>query len=145
MIDDKNLYDQIYNSTADTRGRTWAISTINVDTPTNWFFYKKVILEGGDDSVVHNVSIYDNPFMKEAEKKRTEMAYKGRNNDVWLSDRMAQFVGQVDGFDTSKFFKIDFLYDVMSFKGQKFNICRNLESYSRFMLFYDPAKNKDKA
>jgi hypothetical protein len=27
----------------------------------------------------------------------------------------------------------------------RFNVVRDLDKYERFMLFYDPAKNKDKA
>ena len=145
MIDDEHLYDQAYNSTTDTKWRCWAISTINVETPVNRFFYKKIALEGTEDAKVHNVNLYDNPFIKEAEKKKIEKDLKEKNPQVWSADWMAIFVGWEEWFDTSKFFQIDFFYDVISFKGCKFNLARNLDKYERFLLFYDPAKNKDKA
>lgn len=144
-IDDGNIYEQASNSTSDTKGRMWAISTINVDTPINRFFYKKVMLDGMEDARVINVDIYNNPFMKEDEKRRKEMQYKWKNERVWLADWMAIFVWWQDWFDISKFFKIDFVYDVVTFKWEKFNIIRNIDKYERLLLFYDPAKNKDKA
>lgn len=144
-IDDGNLYEQASNSTSDTKGRMWAVSTINVDTPINWFFYKKVTLDGMEDARVISVDIYNNPFMKDDEKKRKEMQYKDKNKNVWLADWMAIFVGWSDGFDISTFFQIDFVYDVVTFKWVKFNMVREMEKYEKFMLFYDPAKNKDKA
>ena len=70
MIADENLYDQAYNSTTDTKGRMRAISTVNVETPINRFFYKKVNLEWTEDARVHTVDIYNNPFIKQAEKER---------------------------------------------------------------------------
>ncbi|HPC34084.1 MAG TPA: hypothetical protein PLP73_00330 [Candidatus Absconditabacterales bacterium] len=145
MIDDDNLYDQAYNSTTDTKGRMRAISTVNVETPINWFFYKKVNLEGTEDARVHTVDIYNNPFIKQAEKEKKERDFKDKNQAVWLADWMAIFVGGAEGFDVTNFFQIDFVYDVVTFKGCKFNLSRNLDKYERFMLFYDPAKNKDKA
>lgn len=145
MIDDEHLYDQAYNSTTDTKWRCRAISTINVETPVNRFFYKKITLEWTEDAKVHNVNLYDNPFIREAEKKKIEKDLKEKNPQVWSADWMAIFVGWEEWFDTSKFFQIDFFYDVVSFKGCKFNLARNLDKYERFMLFYDPAKNKDKA
>lgn len=145
MIDDEHLYDQAYNSTTDTKWRCWAISTINVETPVNWFFYKKIILEWTEDAKVHNVNLYDNPFIKEAEKKKIEKDLKEKNPQVRSADWMAIFIWGEEWFDTSKFFQIDFFYDVISFKGCKFNLARNLDKYERFLLFYDPAKNKDKA
>lgn len=145
MIDDEHLYDQAYNSTTDTKWRCWAISTINVETPVNRFFYKKITLEGTEDAKVHNVNLYDNPFIKDAEKAKIEKDLKEKNSQVWMSDWMAIFVWGTEWFDTSKFFQIDFFYDVISFRGMKFNLARNLDKYERFLLFYDPAKNKDKA
>lgn len=144
-IDDGNVYEQAYNSTADTKGRMRSASTINVKTPTNWFFYKKVSLDGMEDARVMSVDIYNNPFIPEEEKKRKEMQYKDKQQDVWLADWMAIFVWWQEWFDISNFFQIDFVYDVVTFKWEKFNMARNLEKYERLLLFYDPAKNKDKA
>lgn len=91
-IDNPNTYDQLSNSTGDTKGRMRAISTINVETPINWFFFKKVSLEGMEDCRVHSVDIYNNPFMSKEEKERTERKYKNKNQNVWLADWMAIFV-----------------------------------------------------
>jgi len=144
-ISDWNVYEQAYNSTSDTKWRMWAVSTINVDTPINWFFYKKVWLDGMDDAMVVSVDIYNNPFLSPEEKKRKEQQYKWKDQSVWLADWMAIFVWWDDWFDISTFFQIDFIYDVVSFKWYKFNLARNLDKYERFLLAYDPAKNKDKA
>jgi hypothetical protein len=59
----------------------------------NWFFYKKIALEGTEDAKVHNVNLYDNPFIKEAEKKKIEKDLKEKNPQVWSADWMAIFVG----------------------------------------------------
>ena len=144
-IDNPNTYDQLSNSTGDTKGRMRAISTINVETPINWFFFKKVSLEGMEDCRVHSVDIYNNPFMSKEEKERTERKYKNKNQNVWLADWMAIFVWGADWFDISNFFKIDFTYDVLTFKWCRFNVARNLDKYSRFLICYDPAKTMDKA
>ena len=144
-IDNPNTYDQLSNSTGDTKGRMRAISTINVETPINWFFFKKVSLEGMEDCRVHSVDIYNNPFMSKEEKERTERKYKNKNQNVWLADWMAIFVWGADWFDISNFFKIDFTYDVLTFKWCRFNVVRNLDKYSRFLICYDPAKTMDKA
>lgn len=145
MIDNGNIYDQAYNSTKDTLGRMWGITTINVDTPINRVFYKKVALEWMDDCKVHTVDIYNNPFISQEERERTERQYKDRNQAVWLSDWMAIFVWGVEWFDTSRFFQIDFIYDVLTFKWFKFNLARNIDNYSKLILAYDPAKTLDKA
>lgn len=144
-MDSWNLYEQASNSTSDTKWRMWAVWTINIDTPINWFFYKKVNLEGIRDCKVFSVDIYNNPFMTQEEKDRKEKQFKNRNQNVWLADWMAIFVGWTDGFDISRFFKIDFVYDVVTFKGFRFNLARNLDKYSRFLVSYDPAKTMDKA
>lgn len=144
-IDDWNIYEQAYNSTADTKGRMRAVSTINVETPINRFFYKKVSLDGMEDSRVISVDIWNNPFMKDDEKRRKEIQYRDKNQAVWLADWMAIFVGWSDGFDISTFFQIDFVYDVVTFRWMRFNMVRNIDKYEKLMLFYDPAKNKDKA
>jgi hypothetical protein len=68
------------------------VSTINVETPINWFFYKKVGLDGMEDSRVISVDIWNNPFMKDDEKKRKEIQYRDKNQAVWLADWMAIFV-----------------------------------------------------
>jgi hypothetical protein len=70
-----------------------AVSTINVETPINRFFYKKVGLDGMEDARVMSVDIYNNPFLTEDEKRRKEMQYKDKDNKVWLADWMAIFVG----------------------------------------------------
>lgn len=144
-IDDGNIYEQASNSTSDTKGRMRAVSTINVNTPINWFFYKKVSLEGMYDCKVISVDIYNNPFMRQEEKDRVEKKFKNRNEAVWLADWMAIFVGGSEWFDIWAFFKIDFVYDVVTFKGFRFNLARNLDKYTRFIFSYDPAKNLDKA
>lgn len=144
-IENGNIYDQLSNSTSDTKGRMWAVSTINIDTPINWFFYKKISLDGMEDCKVHSIDIYNNPFMSELEKKRKENQFKDKNQKVWLADWMAIFVWGADGFDISTFFQISFNYDVVTFKWCRFNLARNLDKYSRFLLSYDPAKNMDRA
>jgi len=144
-VDNPNTYDQLANSTGDTKGRMRAISTINVDTPINWFFFKKVGLDGMDDARVHSVDIYNNPFMKQDEKDRMERKYKNKNQWVWLADWMAIFVWGENGFDISNFFKINFTYDVVTFKWCKFNMARNLDKYIKLLICYDPAKTMDKA
>jgi phage terminase large subunit-like protein len=75
-IDDANVYEQVSNSTSDTKGRMRSISTINVDTPINWFFFKKVSLDGAEDCRVVNIDIRNNPFLTDAEKRRKELQYK---------------------------------------------------------------------
>lgn len=144
-IDDWNIYDQASNSTSDTMWRMWAISTINIDTPINRFFFKKISLDWMEDSKVLSIDIWNNPFMSDAEKKRTELKYKDRNPKVWLADWMWIFVWAAEWFDISVFFKMDFNYDVIWFKWNRFNLIRNLDKYQRFMISYDPAKNMDKA
>jgi hypothetical protein len=91
-IENGNIYDQLSNSTSDTKGRMWATSTINIDTPINWFFYKKISLDGMEDCRVHSIDIYNNPFMSDLEKKRKENQFKDKNQKVWLADWMAIFV-----------------------------------------------------
>lgn len=144
-VDNPNTYDQLANSTGDTKGRMRAISTINVDTPINWFFFKKVGLDGMEDSRVHSVDIYNNPFMTKEEKDRMERKYKNKNQWVWLADWMAIFVGGDLWFDISSFFRISFEYNVLTFKWCKFNVVKNVDKYNRFILCYDPAKTMDKA
>jgi len=144
-IDNWNTYDQMANSTSDTKWRMWAVSTINVDIPINWFFFKKVSLDWMDDSRVFSVDIYQNPFMSKEEKERIERKYKNKNKDVWAADWMAIFIWWENSFDISNFFKIDFTYDVMTFKGCVFNVARKLDEYNRFILTYDPAKTLDRA
>jgi hypothetical protein len=70
----------------------FAISTINKDTPINWFFYKKIDLDGGSDSIVMVVDIYQNEFIPEEEKRKLEEKHKVRNPKIWLAEYMAIFV-----------------------------------------------------
>ena len=144
-IENGNIYDQLSNSTSDTKGRMRATSTINIDTPINRFFYKKISLDWMEDCKVHSIDIYNNPFMSELEKKRKEAQFKDKNQKVWLADWMAIFVWGADGFDISTFFQISFNYDVVTFKWCRFNLARDLDKYSRFIMCYDPAKNMDRA
>ena len=95
-MDSGVLYEQASNSTSDTKGRMRAVGTINIDTPINRFFYKKIALEGIKDCKVFSVDIYNNPFMSQEEKDRKEKQYKNRNQNVWLADWMAIFVGGND-------------------------------------------------
>jgi len=92
-IDDENMYEQASNSTSDTKGRMWAVSTINIETPINRFFYKKIGLEGMKDGKVFTVDIYNNPFLSKEEIEKKERQYKFRNQNVRLADWMAIFVG----------------------------------------------------
>jgi len=62
------------------------------------------------------VDIYNNPFIKQAEKEKKERDFKDKNQAVWLADWMAIFVGGAEGFDVTNFFQIDFVYDVVTFK-----------------------------
>jgi hypothetical protein len=92
-----------------------------------------------------NIDIRNNPFLTDAEKRRKELQYKWKNEKVWLADWMAIFIWGAEWFDVTKFFQINFNYDVVTFKGARFNLSRELDKYNRFMLSYDPAKNMDKA
>ena len=143
-VPDAKVYDTSYASTTDTKGRMFAISTINIDTPINWFFYKKIELDGADDSLVCTVDIYYT-FLPIEEIKRIEKKYKNKNESVWLAEYMCIFVWQDKEFNVGKFFNISFDYSVMTFNWLSFNFFNNLNRYKRFWIWYDAARNKDRA
>jgi len=141
--DDPDIYDISYSATTDTRWRMFAISTINKDTPINWFFYKKIDLDGGSDSIVMVVDIYQNEFIPEEEKRKLEEKHKVRNPKIWLAEYMAIFVWQGDMFDISGFFRLDFEYDVLKFNDFSFNFYKKLDKYQKFVIWRDPWRTLD--
>ena len=143
-ISNEVMYDVAYTSTTDKKGSTIASSTINIDMPLNWFFYKKIELDWMDDAKCFSVDLYNNPFWTEKEKKRIEEKYRYKKPLVRNCEYMAIFNTEWSWFQIDKFFKVDFSYDVIRIKWIDLNIKNNLDVYSRFMLCQDPAKTMDK-
>lgn len=140
--DDPDIYDTSMASTTDKRWRMWAISTINKDTPINWFFYKKIDLEWEMDSQVLVVDIWWNDFIPHEEKLRLQNQNK-HNKKIWLSEYMAIFVWQWSSFDMTWFFRIDFDYDVYKFWDFSFRFTRKLDKYKKFLINRDPWRDID--
>lgn len=143
-IADEKMYEVAYTSTTDKKWCTIASSTINIDMPINWFFYKKIELDGMYDWKCFSVDLYNNPFWTDKEKKRIENKYRYKKPLVRNCEYMAIFNTEWGWFQIDKFFTVDFDYSVKRVKWIDINIAANLSIYTRFIIGQDPAKTMDK-
>ena len=144
-ISDWELYDVAYATTATVKWVILAVSTINKDTPINWFYYKKIDLGAIDTWLSITVDLYNNPFIPEFEKKSIEKKYKDKNPLIWNCEWMAIFNTQQTKFAINNFFVIDFQYTILEVYWLKIKIKQWLNKYDRFIIWLDPARDKDKS
>jgi len=136
-----------------TNGIVYCISTVNPQTPKNWFYYKLVEAEITKYDLNTNkywkrITLRENPFIPEAEKH--SIAEDGKHNiKLFQAEWMAEFQDG-DSFDFSKFRIIDYQpVEVMVWGIRKFflkdeALDKVMNTYQHFIICHDSAKLKDK-
>lgn len=107
---DENIYDTAEALIRTTKGMVYCISTVNPETPKNWFYYKLVDaeirqLDPASDRFARRVLLTENPFIPDDEKADIIRDGK-RNPDKFNAEYMASFMDK-DSFNVSNFWNID--------------------------------------
>lgn len=96
-----------------TQGMVYIISTVNPDTPKNWFYYKLIEAEiemfnavGEVNSLARRVTLHDNPFIDDREKEAI-IKDGQRNPKLFGAEWMCEFQ-ESDVFDLKNFWRIDY-------------------------------------
>lgn len=159
IIDEAAFIDEDIYTTAEalvrtTKGMVYGISTVNPETPKNWFYYNLIDAEidGYDPNSVkyaRRITLPQNPFIPNEEK---EMIMKDgmRNPAKFNCEYMVSFADK-DSFDLSKFWIIDEDPTELTIDGSFVAKRRGealskeiFSTYQSFILSYDGAKRKDK-
>lgn len=150
------LKEEIYESAAalvrTTKGIVYCISTVNIKVPKNRFYYKLVDAEIArydewSSKYWRRVSLHENPFIPEEEKK--EIIQDGKRNlTLFWAEWMAEFQ-ESDDFDLTRFWIIDYnplKYVIAGLREANFReeaLDKNLWYYNNFIIAHDGAKRKD--
>lgn len=115
IVDEAAFIDEDIYTTAEalvrtTRGMVYGISTVNPETPKNWFYYNLIDaeIEGYDpnsNKYARRITLQQNPFIPDDEKESI-MKDGMRNPSKFNCEYMVSFADK-DSFDLSKFWIID--------------------------------------
>lgn len=135
-----------------TNGMVFATTTVNIDVPKNWFYYRLVDSEiakydADSDKYWIRVPLTDNPFIPDKEKARIIEDGK-MNTHLFNCEWMCEF-GDQDAFDLKRFWVIDsaplkFIIDgkiEMKFRFEALQ--KESQYYEKFVIGYDSAKLSD--
>ncbi len=150
---DEELYITASALVRTTNGIIYAISTVNVKTPKNWFYYELVSAEldkynADGEKYGKRVTLEENPFIPEHEKEKIREDGK-RNMKMFGAEWMAEFQ-EFDEFDLSNFRNIDYKPTEYMVNGIwrvqiKAEALQDVNGkYTSFLIAYDSAKLKDK-
>jgi len=150
---DERVYETASALLRTTWGLAYVISTVNIDTPKNRFYYKLVYAEveaysAGSQRYGKRIDLYHNPFIPDAEKETIIKEWK-RNPRVFNAEYMACFSDN-DMFNLSNFWEIDekpleMVIGWMWYTYRKDNALDKANNYYRsYFISYDAAKLTDK-
>lgn len=153
------LSEMVYESASalvrTTNGIVYAITTPNIDTPKNRFYYKLIDAEIarfdiGSEKYGVRITLRENPFIPDKEK---ELIYKdGQTNlKIFNCEYMAWFAEGRE-FDLSRFWIIDYKPVEIMVGGAWLTNVRyeafakevSINPYKHFIISYDCAKKKDR-
>jgi len=135
-----------------TNGIVVATTTVNIDVPKNWFYYRLVDAEISkydlwSEKYWVRIPLPENPFIPDREKAR--IIEDGKlNQHIFNCEWMCEFSDQ-DAFDLKRFWVIDanplkFIIDgkiEMKFRFEALQ--KESQYYERFVIGYDSAKLSD--
>lgn len=155
----ENMYETAVPLVRTTKGIVYVISTVNPDTPKNWFYYKLIeaevqMYDADAHQMARRVTLPDNPFIDEKEKENI-IREGQRNPKMFWAEWMCEFQ-ESDSFDLKNFWVIDYtpiqkmFADLWTAKIQADAAFRvqtggldNNEKYKEYIICYDAAKKKD--
>jgi hypothetical protein len=159
IVDEAAFIDEAIYETASalvrtTNGMVYCISTVNPESPKNWFYYKLIDAELAkyDNHPLKygkRIPLPENPFIPAAEK--ADIIEDGkRNPEMFNAEWMCVFMDK-DSFNLQKFWVIDQEPTELVIDG-KFYSKRRSDAlskelryvYSNFIISHDGAKVKDK-
>lgn len=158
VCDEMAFVDEVVFETASaliatTNGMIYGISTVNPDVPKNYFYYNLLqaeieMMNSDSDYYGRRVTLDENPFIPEAEKKRIKE--KARNIDMFNAEWMCVFMDK-DSFNLSNFWIMDESPIELLIDGRWKTywraeaLERTMKSYyQRYIISHDGAKRKDK-
>lgn len=155
----ENMYETAVPLVRTTKGIVYVISTVNPDTPKNWFYYKLIeaevqMYDNQAHQMARRVTLNDNPFI-DAQEKENIIREGQRNPKMFGAEWMCEFQ-ESDSFDLKNFWIIDYspvqkmfgeLWTAKIQADAAFRIqtggLDNKEKYKEYIICYDAAKKKD--
>lgn len=145
------LYETASALLRTTGGVSYVISTVNPDSPKNWFYYNLIsaeidALDPNSNKMWMRVTLDDNPFIPEEDKEDIK---KDANNNykLFLAERYCTFIDSED-FNLKDFWKVD-NDPVEVYIGNMWKVNMHWkvfqEWYKRYLICYDCAQNQDRA
>lgn len=148
----ERVYDTATPLIRTTKGMVYCISTVNPDTPKNYFYYNLVEAEVDmhqPDSQLYakRVDLLQNPFISETDKK--DIVARESHKPTFDAEWMANFA-DVNEFNMKNFWVVDWApkeVKILSkyptyWRDEVFDAESNY--YERYIISYDWAKRKDK-
>jgi hypothetical protein len=159
VVDEMAFVDEItYETTlpliATTNGMVYGISTVNPETPKNYFYYNLIFAETemlkpeASEYYARRVTLDENPFIPEEEKAKIKA--RSTNADLFNAEWMCAFLDKTS-YNTQDFWVIDEEPVEVNIDGRwktfwkKEALDKTMNSiYTKFLIAHDGAKRKDK-